>query len=814
MNKKIYKQLIKWILYLSAIVIIIVFYWSDKPINNKKNYINNPIFSKNIDIYSQPAQSFASLQQKKHKKIFSRNSKKKFESYSYKGNKNNYKLNEQKLDTKTINIKLILDFSDSTSNLMIDDINHYTANNNKYFDQITKLFLQNNIKINSKYISKLSPIIWINIDVNDEHLALKLLEELDFIALIINNLPKTTSGKAVPFELFKNTNQKSSKKWFHTILDGRLNGNYNNWSPPNDDVFKNWYIPRNEPLPPEIFHEQKEIVEYDKGIGRTRARIGVVETDMSGIFDDNDGKKVGFAFNEIHYFNIGGAPQVKEKDDQNDHAILVSKIAGGTGGFSPGADLFIVNLADIDFDSPTWMTVFERLIIEYKIKIINHSYGYDFISKSDIGADFKNTYNIDSLIENSVAKYMDHIFYLDFLSRKYGVINVFAAGNEYALRLTQDKGFKRHGYISGYANALNSIVVGSTFGTKDNFFASDFSNRLLPDEQNELPKPLISAPGENITGMPGQKSPASGTSFSTPIVTGIISEIYSAYYWMLKDKNIIPAIMSLLASSANDSSFDLDKIKLYVESTKQSNEKEGVFSTIDDYFSNPEKKSYLEKYNNERKTKPSGLDSAIGAGQISFKNIKKAISNLKTFSVSYDNDSENVYYSPDIEIEKGKKLKASLAWAFNAGLTKPVWEPFAEYSSKNESKNDSWFGKFSGLLGSPFFYDIDTVDQLLKEKYEKEFHPKYPNEWLNRKTLFEKQKDTLFSDYNLILQRKDGGTWEDIKLNSGNSKKSNVELIRYTAEKTGIYRLVVKKNRSSLFKNSIDDDLAVSHVIQ
>ncbi|WP_341490880.1 hypothetical protein [Mesomycoplasma ovipneumoniae] len=64
------------------------------------------------------------------------------------------------------------------------------------------------------------------------------------------------------------------------------------------------------------------------------------------------------------------------------------------------------------------------------------------------------------------------------------------------------------------------------------------------------------------------------------------------------------------------------------------------------------------------------------------------------------------------------------------------------------------------------------------------------------------------------MQIKEGGFWQDIKLNSGNSEKSNVELIRYTAEKTGIYRLVVKKNKSSLFEDSIDDDLAVSHVIQ
>ncbi|WP_434327661.1 S8 family serine peptidase [Mesomycoplasma hyopneumoniae] len=792
MNKKIYKRLIKWILYLSAIVIITVFYWSDTPINNKKNYINNPIFSKNIDIYSQPGYSFSSLQQKKHKKIFSRNSKKKFESYSHKENKNNYNLKEQKLDTETINIKLLLDFSDSANNSMIDDINHYTTNNNKYFDQITKLFLQNNIKINSKYISKLSPIIWINIDVKDEDVALKLLEELDFIALIINNLPKTTSEKPFPFELFKITNQRFSNKWFHTIL--------------NDNHNKLWRLLR--PVQPKFFNEQKEIVEYDHVNGAPRERVGVVEADMSGTFDENDAKKAELEYNEIHYFNIGRAPQEKLKDDQNDHATLVSGIIGGRSGFSRGSDMFIVNLAKANFDSPIWMTVFERLIIEYRIKIINHSYGFNSISKRDIEASFENIYSLDSIMENSVVQYIDHIFYLDFLSRKYGVINIFAAGNEYDDKWKNNNSAKKYGYISGYANALNSIVVGSTFGTKDNFFASNFSNRLLPYRLNQLPKPLISAPGENITGIIGQKFPVSGTSFSAPIVTGIISTIDSLYSWMFNDKNFIPAIMSLLSSSANDSSFDLDRIKLYIESTKQSNEKEGVVSSIDDYFSDPAKKSYLENYDNERETKSNGLDSAIGAGQISFKNIKKAISNLKTFSVSYDNDSQYVYLSPDIEIEKGKKLKASLAWAFNAGLTKPL--------KKYESKIDSWVYKLL-TFGASYFIDKITenkYNQFLKEKYEKEYNSKYPDEWLNRKTLFEKQKDTLFSDYDLILQRKEGGIWKNIKLNSGSSLRSNVELIRYRAEKTGIYRLVVKKHKSSLFENSIDDDLAVSHVIQ
>ncbi|WP_348572120.1 hypothetical protein ABKJ22_01825 [Mesomycoplasma hyopneumoniae] len=80
--------------------------------------------------------------------------------------------------------------------------------------------------------------------------------------------------------------------------------------------------------------------------------------------------------------------------------------------------------------------------------------------------------------------------------------------------------------------------------------------------------------------------------------------------------------------------------------------------------------------------------------------------------------------------------------------------------------------------------------------------------------LLRKKKIHYLAIIILILQRKEGGIWKNIKLNSGSSLRSNVELIRYRAEKTGIYRLVVKKHKSSLFENSIDDDLAVSHVIQ
>ncbi|MCU9936980.1 hypothetical protein RRG49_04645 [Mycoplasmopsis felis] len=52
--------------------------------------------------------------------------------------------------------------------------------------------------------------------------------------------------------------------------------------------------------------------------------------------------------------------------------------------------------------------------------------------------------------------------------------------------------------------------------------------------------------------------------------------------------------------------------------------------------------------------------------------------------------------------------------------------------------------------------------------------------------------------------------WEDIKIS--NSSTSNDELIRYTAENEGVYRIAIYKYSDS-YQNSVDDNLALSYII-
>ncbi|MDW2829735.1 S8 family serine peptidase [Mesomycoplasma ovipneumoniae] len=762
------------------------------PESNKTGNFTNTFANKiNYDNKLSKSQEDLAGFKQKNKKIFSRKSNQKFTAFSLLKSSNV----ENVLKAENVNIKIFLDLIDTNNNSLSANVEYYQTKNNEYLKQITLLFEENNIKINSSYVSKLSPIIWININSLAEKKSLELLEKLDFVSLVINNIENTTNSDSLPTYSAKSLNQEVKPKIFYSNLEHA--------------AYYYAYLSNTK----DYFTKEKEIVDYKYPEAYyEHQKVGVIEPGMSGTYDESDWLKAQIPKYLVNYYNIGRTDSKKTNENQNDHASLVSGIIVGKSGFAFNTDLHLANLGEVgSFDSPVWMSIFEKLIIEKGVRVINHSYGFNFIHEKDVDANFKDIYgNNSSLLKNSVSRYIDHLYYLDFLSRKYGVINIFAAGNEYDDKWKNDikNSKEKYGYISGYANAINSIVVGSSFGTKENFYASNFSNRLLPKGLKDLPKPLIVAPGENIVGLSDQKSPESGTSFSAPIVTGIVSTIIATNHHLFNNKNIIPAIKSVLSSSAVDSKLDYQGIKNFIESTKKENEKQNTWSSIDDYLDNLSKWRYLLNYENEHESKSSGFDTAVGAGQINFANIQKAIENLKTFSVSFQNTDEYVYVSPEIKLNQGDKIKASLAWAFNAGLTKPVtW---------NDSRFYSWYASLLKYGG----YILDNNPGAMYGEYhpqsniEEEYHHKYPYEWLKRKTLFEKQKNTLFSDYDLKLQKKEGDNWQSIYLDSGSSGNSNVELIRYSAEESGIYRILVKKHSSYLFEESIDDNLAVSYVIQ
>lgn len=134
-----------------------------------------------------------------------------------------------------------------------------------------------------------------------------------------------------------------------------------------------------------------------------------------------------------------------------------------------------VHLSTFSHDGE-WTEAIEKMVSD-GVRIINHSYAIG------IG---------DNYDGRNYSGYTEGSYFLDYISRRYGVINVIAPGNdgEYSIHL-----------ISDYSLSFNSVVVGalhdksSTYSQRTNKIA-EYSNYKLSDDYNTLAKPLVVAPAK------------------------------------------------------------------------------------------------------------------------------------------------------------------------------------------------------------------------------------------------------------------------------------------------------------------------------
>lgn len=79
--------------------------------------------------------------------------------------------------------------------------------------------------------------------------------------------------------------------------------------------------------------------------------------------------------------------------------------------------------------------------------------------------------------------------------------------------------------------------------------------------------------------------------------------------------------------------------------------------------------------------------------------------------------------------------------------------------------------------------------------------------------MLNRQSNKWFTDYDLFLEKKNSnGDWITVKRVS--TILTNDELIEHKADVTGNYRYRVLKFSSNSFDNSVDDIVAVTHVIR
>ncbi|VEU63580.1 S8 family serine peptidase [Mycoplasmopsis bovirhinis] len=439
---------------------------------------------------------------------------------------------------------------------------------------------------------------------------------------------------------------------------------------------------------------------------------------------------------EINDLPIEPTPGIKS------HSTNVSLIAGGKYGIDRSSKIYLHTFERYDSH---WMTTIEKMVKQDGIKLINHSYGMYILD---------NHGNVKKGMEKYTTDYSENAYFVDYISRKYGVINVFVAGNE---------GRHKNNVISETSASFNSVVVGALKGNaseinvKSNLIAN-YSNYGLIRDFQDISKPLVVAPGQIYTTVHGEYRYAAGTSYAAPIVTGLISNLMKYKEDIRNSNNRVPIVKAILSASA--------------VSPKLQN------------------LTY----------KTSGYEQKYGSGTVDFKAMLQAANNYKVKTLNSNSSNNTILTSDEIKLTKGQTIKISSSWTFNAGLLKErVINPLL-------IDDRNWWNDVYNT--TPKYRPKDLVAEARKwdNQHENEL-------WLKKEEMLNRQSNKWFTDYDLFLEQKNSnGDWITVKRVS--TILTNDELIEHKADVAGTYRYKILKFSSNSFDNSVDDIVAVTHVVR
>ncbi|MDO6829570.1 S8 family serine peptidase [Mesomycoplasma ovipneumoniae] len=601
--------------------------------------------------------------------------------------------------------------------------------------EFIKKIEKSRLKFKEAKSSEILPIVWFYFDTeNDREFFVKNSMENSFISRYI---------------VYKNEGDKKIKplSWYRYYDE--LDGN-------------NYYLPK---TPIDKFKESLlkniKIVNFEEQANKDKLTYKSSQTKVGAIEVKNE-----FNHNFIDYFNgnnfhINDLGSIKKWNEQKEdkekdkkepyHSTLVSLILGSKLGIDTKSTSYL----SIFTTNSQWQKAIEWMVETNNVRVINHSYG----------ATGKEFYD-----------YKENAFFLDFLARKYGVINVFSAGN--GAREYSDEEYEDHPWIDDEKLSLNSIVVGALDDNSESWKIAknkiaDYSNYKTDQKYYELAKPLVVAPGRIYNPVTNNFKDdfVNGTSFAAPIVTGLISTLLREKPNLDNDDNRLIALKAILSASA----ISPDHSGL----TKKKN-------------------GYFEKY---------------GSGTPDFKNMLKASENTYFIRDQKKSNQETIFTSKPFWVNSNDRIKASLSWMFNAGLLKN------KVAAPNQSGYVSWWWFLTpftsiGLpvAGAAAILDAKSKINQHKNDFDKWSETHINSERLKLKATKENQKGDFVSDYDLYLQKLDSNNnWVDVSWST--SSKSNDELIDFKAEKSGHYRLYVHKFKSVTFDNSVEDKLALSYLV-
>ncbi|WP_435128675.1 S8 family serine peptidase [Mycoplasma sp. 6243] len=598
-------------------------------------------------------------------------------------------------------LKLLLNYEANNS---VMDENLTNQKNDEFIENIKK----SNLYFKSYQASSMMPIVWFYFDNENQR--------KEFLKSIID---KKEIYKGIIFP-----NEIQNIQLFNT-------DNLDNEKEEESDVYYNRDITIDNSKDLDIVNFKKQIERENSRYWNKKGNVGVIEVNGSvDLLKLQNFQRYGIEFQDT-VKNI----------EKSHHANEVSNITAGEKGYDRYSKLFFSSFTK----NAEWQKTIEWMVKEKGVRVINHSYGMKY--------------------DDEWTKYDEDNLFLDYISRKYGVVNIFASGNG------NDKKEKENEWLNGYTLSPNNLIVGALdfneFTQKPTESIAEYSNYLLQNGYISTSKPNVVAPGylykrwhKNSKGEWNYLDTL-GTSFASPVVTGLVSTLLRERDFLNKDKIRLQSIKAIIGAS-----------------------------------------SRTPKVNNLN-YKANGYTQKYGSGIIDFENMLEAADNLVTKEVS-KSDNDFVLWTSSFYVPKGKKIKGASSWLFNAGLLE------TPENSPSYNANVNWWW-FLGLLGGVIANSVEGA-RLSKEKAEwNKYH--ISEERLNLKTLKQKQDNKMFSDYDLYLEKKDSnGNWNVVK--SITSSSSNDELLEYITTEAGYYRLKVKKYSGVLFDNSINDSLALTYTVQ